>query len=263
MRSVHVLLSLVLPLTMVAQLQSTTRLELTGTIPESRQVRGLADPLTNDAAVTVDAARAGSMSFATVSGTAQITGDLQPAPTGYAVGMIVTVVPDMTNAAGPTLELNGLGQRPIVKWGQVPLDSADLIAGAPARMIYDGDRFLLLNEVSRPCPTGFQVMSPTTCIGQQPEATVANFYDAVTACHSMGARLCNMGEWTYACQNTPGILASVLSGEWVDDGANSGSDGKVLGTGYYGSTAVTGVACTYANTLAVNFAVRYRCCYSR
>lgn len=255
-------IGLTLPMAMSAQLLSSTRVELTGTAPADRQIVGLADPIVNDAAVSVEAARATSMSFAQVSGATQITGALQPAPTSYASGMMITIMPTEANNAAPTLDLNGLGPHPIVKWGLVPLDSADLVPGTAARLIYDGARFLLLNDVTRPCPTGFQVISPSTCISDSISAT-ASFFDATAICNTMGGRLCTMGEWVFACQNRPAFIGTVVTAEWVDDGANSGSDGKVLGAGWSGSSEVSGTSCLYATTLPATSSRRFRCCSSR
>lgn len=263
MRLLNLLIGLIGSLLGAAQVQSGTALELVGAEPADRQVLGLADPSANDAAVSLEAARAGTMSFATISGTEQLTGDLVPTPTSYSPGMMVTLLPAEANASEPTLDLNGLGPRPLVKWGLVPLDSADLMPGSPARVIYDGSRFLLLNNVSRPCRTGFQVNGPSSCIGENPLPATANFFDATLTCQGMGARLCGMGEWVHACRHLPGFLGTLVTPEWVDDGANSASDGKVLGAGWSGGTEVSGFACTYANTFISTMLVRFRCCHSR
>jgi hypothetical protein len=262
MRSIAILLGISFSGALVAQLSVPVRIVLDGAAPEDRQMLGLADPIGLDAAASVDAVRATSSSRTTVLGTGSLTGSLEPAPTGYSTGMSITIVPISANSPEATLDLNGLGARPIVKWGQVPLDSADLMPGMPARLVYDGTRFLLLNTTYRPCPQGYSPASATSCISDTFVA-INTFANAAMVCDSLGARLCKIGEWASACRMLPGFLATVLATEWVDDGANSASDGKLMGTGSSGPATVTDFACEYGFTSSSNANQRFRCCLSR
>lgn len=245
-----------------AQLDVPVRLALDGAEIVDRQISGLADPMTGDAAVSVDAARAGSMSFTPLSGSSALIGELFPTPTAYTPGMSITVVPSEANAAGATLELNGLGIRPIVKWGQVALDSADMPVGEPARLVYDGSRFLLLSHAARPCPPNFSPGGSTYCVSDSVTGA-GTFYEGIAACEALGGRLCTFGEWSNACLERPGFLATVNNYEWVDDAHNNNNDAKTVGAGYAGPLLMEGYACEYGLSRAPTVISNYRCCTSR
>jgi len=244
------------------QLELPTKLEFEGPLPTDRQVTGLADPIASDAAVSLAAARAMATTFAAATGTTIIAAELSPAPAGYAVGMAVTIVPAESNDVNASLNLNGLGERPIVKFGQVPLDSADMQKDVPARLVYDGTKFHLLNNTYRPCPSGFYATSGSYCI-EDSSSVGSTFYEAITACMAKGARLCGYAEWTNACRTKAVFIASVIDGEWVDDAANNGSDAKVVGAGWASGAPLPGFACNYGFTYAPATIKRSRCCYSR
>jgi hypothetical protein len=262
MRHTSLLLAVALPLFCIGQLEVPVHVELDGAASSDRQILGLADPVDADAAASVDAVRSATMSTTEVTGTSALSGSLLPALPAYIPGMLFTITPDEANAPGATLELNDLGPMPIVKWGQLPLDSADLMPGMPARLVYDGTRFLLLNNAYRPCPAGYSASSAISCIADSVLSS-ANFHQATMACDAVGARLCSFGEWTSACRTKPGFLGSVTEYEWVGDGANSAADGKLVGAGSNGPTELPGIACEYGITSG-NLAVRrFRCCLSR
>ena len=68
-----------------------------------------------------------------------------PAPlSGYPVGMVINFRPNADNAASPTLNVNGLGAKAIVKNGSTPLAAADLKNGQVVSLIYDGTNFQLV-----------------------------------------------------------------------------------------------------------------------
>lgn len=245
-----------------AQWDVPVSLELTGATDADRQVDGLAPPVSPDAAVSVAAARATTMSYATAVGIDQLVADLVPPIVSYTAGMMITLVPSDANAVGATLELNGLGARPMVKFGGLALDSADLPVGIPARLIYDGSRFLLLSNVSRPCPTGFYAPASTYCI-QDSSRSAITFFNAISYCHNEGARLCGYTEWTTACRNKAAFIGTVLSAEWVDSAANNANDAKTVGAGWASSDPVPGIACNLGFTQPPSTLFRFRCCLTR
>lgn len=262
MRNCFFVVSWLLCISAFGQLEVTTELEFDGALPSDRQVTGLADPNGSDAAVSLAAARATATTFATATGTTTLAAQLSPTPGGYSVGMSVTIVPAESNHANASLDLNGLGERPIVKFGQVPLDSADMQKDVPARLVYDGTRFHLLNNTYRPCPSGFYAASSGYCI-EDSSSVGSTFYEAISACMAKGARLCGYAEWTNACRTNASFINSVTDGEWVDDAANSGSDAKVVGAGWATAEPLPGFACNYGFTFVPTTIKRSRCCYSR
>ncbi len=187
---------------------------------------------------------------------------LTPSPLQYTVGMAVTIVPSSANDQGATLDLNGLGEVPIMKWGQMPLDSGDLKPNVPARLIYDGSQFQLLSAVPLSCPTDFKAVSQQFCISNSNYGP-GGFYTAAQYCASINARLCTFNEWLQACRGDPDFINTVsLEGEWVDHAANSSSDAKRMGVGSNGNGVdIWTPGCNWGATNSTTYnVVGIRCC---
>jgi len=251
-----------LPLLVHAQLVLPGRLQLTGSDGAERQVTGLADPAQGDGAVSLDAARSGVLNTTTTIGSVVLEGQLVPAPTAILPGMLITIIPTGSNADGASLALNGYGPYPLVKWGGVPVDSADLPIGVPNRLIFDGARYHVLHVGSRPCPAGSRPGGALFCIEDSTSAE-GSIQSSMIACEARGGRLCSYAEWTSACRRLPQFLSTVSVFEWVDDAANNSADGKVVGSGYSGPEAVPGNACEFGSTVQPQTIQRFRCCYTR
>ena len=70
---------------------------------------------------------------------------LSPPPlSGYPSGSVVNFKPHIDNAASPTLNVNGLGAKSILKNGVTPLAAADIKNGQLVSVVYDGINFHLL-----------------------------------------------------------------------------------------------------------------------
>jgi len=83
--------------------------------------------------------------FAVASGTNTYTATVTPTPAAYVAGLRVTI--QFTNAStitNPTLNLNGLGARTIVKRTNTALVSGDIAAGQIYNLVFDGTNFRLL-----------------------------------------------------------------------------------------------------------------------
>jgi len=254
--------SVVVPFCSQAQLEVGVPLILVGPSSSDRQVTGLGEPVQPSDAVSLDAARGESYSTTFVTGTSALLGDLTPAPGGYVPGMMVTIVPISINADGATLDLNGLGPRPIIKAGGAPLSFGDLRPQVPARLAYDGDSFQLVSGTGLPCMAGFLTINRGYCIAEDPfEAT--SFFNAVTTCSDLGARLCTISEWSHACRTVQGFFATVVEAEWVDHAANNNTGAKLVGHGIDGGAGGAGSGCEYGGQDASNTNHRFRCCTNR
>lgn len=236
---------------------------LSGAQPSERQVTGLANPISNDAGVSVDAARNNATKWAHASGTTQLVAALTPAPLGYSAGMSVLIVPQEPNAPGATINLNGLGEVPIVKLGALPLDSADLSVGVPHRLVHDGQQFQLISSAYRPCPAGYRIGAREYCIADSSNEALT-FTQAGTFCAGIGARLCTFSEWIHACISSPSFIGTVLNYEWVDHAANNTTNAKRVGRGSDGNTGDDlGIGCTNGHHSDQANPTRFRCCISR
>lgn len=252
------------PATSTGQWQIPVPIVMNAQDPTGRQVTGLGDPITHDAAVSYDALLSNATTYAYTTGSTVLTGTLTPSITTYTPGMIVTIRPMDPNAASAMLDLNGLGPLPIQKWGGVPVDSADLAIDVPVRLIHTGNVFLLLSNTYIPCPAGYTLIDRSYCIADSAFATPLSFLDAVSACAVRGARLCTIGEWSHACTTVPGFLSTVTALEWVDHASNGAEDSKSVGTGRTANNVVTTeMGCTYGSTSLHTSLLRHRCCVTR
>ena len=73
---------------------------------------------------------------------------LTPAPTAYQTGMMITFKANLSNTAGATLNLNGLGPISIKKSISDDLAANDINMGQMVIVIYDGTNFQMINHVS-------------------------------------------------------------------------------------------------------------------
>jgi len=241
-----------------AQLDVPARIVLDGADGPDRQVTGLANPVSEDAGLSLSAVRTGATTTTYATGSVILQAVLDPALTAYGTGLLISLITSVPNAPGAQLDLNGLGARPIVKWGGVPLDSADLVPGSPSRLIYDGTQFHVLGEITLPCPDGFSAVTNAYCVMDSAMAP-ATFYAAIVACGAMNARLCSFSEWAFACRSRPGFLPTVSQLEWVDDAANSASNAKNVGV----NSTTLEFGCEFgANSNPLELG-RYRCCRNR
>jgi hypothetical protein len=83
---------------------------------------------------------------ATAAGTDTYTATLAPAPAAYVTGMIYLITFTNGNTSPtPTLNLNSLGAKTIVKGGAAPLGVGDIPAAHAAVLMYNGTQFVLMN----------------------------------------------------------------------------------------------------------------------
>ena len=246
----------------MAQWDLGTSLNLSGTDPDDRQVLGVADPEQPDDAVSLGSARRKTSTRSIVSGSFVLEGDLTPAPSDLVPGMVLTIVPLEVNAPAPTLALNGLTGRPILKGDGIALDAGDLRPGVPVRVIFDGTVFQLVSATFLGCSSGYVPVTNTYCIADQP-GEAATFYDAIAACGAQGGRLCTISEWSHACSSLPWFFGTVTQAEWVDHAANNNTGAKLVGVGIDGGGVGEGSGCEFGGQSPPTNLFPYRCCYNR
>ncbi len=236
------------------------RLELAGDSVVDRHITGLAAPLeaTDGAAAVV--LREQQATWVHAHGVNALTGDWPQVPLPLAGDHpLITVVPDSTNTGPVTLSLPGTGAVPVVKYATAPLDSADLTAGLPVDLAFDGTAWQVISPLPRPCPPGMFPASRDVCIERQPTDS-ANFYAAANGCANRQRRMCTFGEWIAACTMPNGILLnSIVDYEWVDHAANSGNDAKSIGLN--NNTFLPD--CLSGGTRVPLTVLSYRCCSDR
>ncbi|MCC6541649.1 MAG: hypothetical protein IT225_05470 [Flavobacteriales bacterium] len=244
------------------QILSEVPLSFSGTDPAARQVLGLQPPIGASDAVSLGAARANTTTHVVISGSSALTGDLVPAASILTAGMVISVLPLEVNGPAPTLDLNGLGPRAVLKENGQPLDAGELRTGVPARLVFDGSAFRSITASFLGCPPAYAVVSNTYCITAQPGAAVT-FFEAIEACSDQGGRLCTISEWSHACSSLPWFFGTVLQAEWVDHAANNTTGAKLVGVGIDGGGVGEGSGCAFGGQSPPTNPFPYRCCYNR
>lgn len=118
----------------------------------ARRHTGVGNAAARDDYAAAGQVQDGSLLYVADSGAADVyVATLAPAPTAYAVGMMVRTKIANTNTGASTINVNGLGAKAIRKNGAAAtvLAAGDLVVGDMAELIYDGTYFQLLNAPSQ------------------------------------------------------------------------------------------------------------------
>ncbi|MEO8066902.1 MAG: hypothetical protein ABI599_04335 [Flavobacteriales bacterium] len=231
---------------------------LDGATPADRQVTGLVAPAATDHGANALTVRQLGTTSAMASGTDALTLALQPALLTYTPGLLLTITPSSTNTGAITLEVDGLGALPVLKFTNEQLDSADLHPGIPAMVIFDGAAFQLLSSTGLACPPGFLEVSRDVCVEAVPYGP-ASWYNAVSLCNLRGLRLCGFADWFKGCSMPGGFVNSIVEYEWLDNASNDTNHGKRVGL----LTGTTTPDCYSGGTMIPTGSNNFRCCYSK
>ena len=72
---------------------------------------------------------------------------LNPAPTVYVAGMIISFYANSSNTGACTININGLGPKSIRKRANIVLVANDILNGMVCLLIYDGTNFKIMNPI--------------------------------------------------------------------------------------------------------------------
>lgn len=105
------------------------------------------DPLQEDLEQLTKAIRSGYINYAEDTGsTNALSVALDPPLTGYTIGLPLNVKVNNTNSGTSTINVNGLGGQSIVNADGSQLGPGSLVDGQVAQLMYDGERFQLMNS---------------------------------------------------------------------------------------------------------------------
>lgn len=234
-----------------------TGVVLDGSDAAQRKVTGLASPTSNDAGASMITDRSGGASLGIAEGLDLLITALDPPLDAYRPGLRITLVPMESNSGDAAVNVNGLGSVPIRKNVDEPLDSADLQAGIPADLVFDGAVFQLTDQVHPACPSGFIAIGREACVERVSHDAV-NWYGSSYYCGQRGFRLCSFAEFIQACRMPGGILGSIVDYEWVDEAANHANYAKMMG-----NSDILGIDCRAGSLRTPLATARYRCCSER
>lgn len=242
----------------VAQWDVPVPVVLSGAAAADRQVKDLALPVSTDHGASAASVRSQSTTHAMAQGTDALTAGFTPALAAYSAGQLLSLTPSAANTGPATLNVDGLGAVPILKFTTAPLDSADLRPGIPVLMVFDGAAFQLLSQTGIACPPGFLEVNREVCVEAVPYGP-ASWYNAVSQCSLRGLRLCGWADWFRGCSMPGGFVNSIVEYEWVDSAANDNNHGKRVGL----ETGTTNPDCYGGGTALPLGLNNFRCCYNK
>jgi hypothetical protein len=111
-------------------------------------------------AMTKRSAQSGEAVYCAPTGaTDDYTCSLTPAPSSYSAGMVVHLRANTGNTGAATLNVDGLGAKPIRRVDGAPLSDGSIVAGGHYLLLYDGTSFQLGG--SEPPPAAFDARTLT------------------------------------------------------------------------------------------------------
>ncbi|MBL0127345.1 MAG: hypothetical protein IPP83_07750 [Flavobacteriales bacterium] len=220
---------------------------------DTRVLDGLADPVSGDAAITVEGSLRSQWAWAgaTVQDTT-ITLAVTPPVSAYTDGLLVRFIAPVNLAGKFTLRLEGLQPLPLVRTDGIPIALGQLGQGRVAEVMLAGGNFVLLGALESGCPQGFLSVNTNYCIETAPPFPANTWHWAVDHCADLGGRLCTWGEYAAACTILTGQLNGMfVNWEWIDDTSNH----------THGADQAGRTTCNSQRTTLASQPGRARCCY--
>lgn len=209
-----------LSLLLNAQIEVTGPIRSTGSAGQ-RGVAGTAEPLTDDAAITLSVAASGQLHWAS----ATLVGDTlelgsQPPVSSYRNGQLLRFVSTASNTGATWLRADGLAAMPLVRTDGLPLAYGTLRVGSMFEVIFANNSWILVIAPKDACPPGSLPLGTYACIDAEAVAGLG-YYAAMDHCSDKGGKLCTWDEYFLGCT----LLGAQMSGlfdewEWIDDSAN-------------------------------------------
>ncbi|MBX2973264.1 MAG: hypothetical protein KF797_09185 [Flavobacteriales bacterium] len=220
MRALLLPLALLLADGLVAQVRTDQDVRLTGPDAE-RRITGLAAPADGSSAIPVSVIASGTVHWASAShagGIIELT--LEPALSTMADGLLVRFASPVDNTGPISMHLTGTQTRPVVRTDGRPLNAHALRPDRVAEVLFDNDRWVLLNPNTGSCPPGTVRTAGPVCMDVEP-VTGLRFYQAIDLCASRSGKLCAWDEYAVGCALRQGELNRLfVEWEWIDGSSN-------------------------------------------
>lgn len=220
MRGTSIHIALFLASTLPAQIDVTGPIRFVGESGQ-RGVMNVAEPIADDAAITLSVAASGQLHWASTMLIGD-TLDLDPRPpiTAYRNGQLLRYVSTASNTGPTWLRANGLAAVPLLRTDGLPLTIGMLRAGSMYEVIFSNNTWILVIAPKDGCPPNSLPLGNYACMDQEAVAGLG-YYAAMDHCSKRGGKLCTWDEYYLGCA----ILGPQLTGlfdewEWVDDSAN-------------------------------------------
>ena len=259
----------------IGQVESSNSILFIDTIASNNLVKGIKSVESKNDGINVSTLVSGQSNYSNAIGTNNLSVSLPFSPS-IIEGFIINFKVQNTNTDSISLSVNGSNSYSVIKNSGFPIDSAQFQPGQIVSVIFNGNKFVTLSKLYKPCKKGFVSVNDEFCIDSLPR-NISSFFPAVQNCGNDDAMLCTWNQWYIACNDS---LANGSSGyltnfEWVNDAGNNGADAKVAG--YNNDNAYLGYGCKKSYSLPTTFTslnsatvtsgntvnIRYRCCYRK
>lgn len=205
-----------------AQVQVGTAIEFTGASDADRAIQGLAAPVRDDAAITVEGALlTGGYTWCDASFNAG-TLVLQATPTVsvHADGLLLRFAAPGAVHGNLNIQCGSLPAVPLQRVDGLAPMPGQLVAGRIVEVLYADGRFLLLNAMEAGCPAGFLLANERICMEVTATPNML-YHDGLARCADMGAKMCTWDEYIAGCTALQGQLQNLFADwEWLDDSSN-------------------------------------------
>ncbi|QQR85772.1 MAG: hypothetical protein IPJ76_14345 [Flavobacteriales bacterium] len=218
MRSIAIIVPLISCAVATGQLTIDKPIVLTGATTNDRRIEGLGTAHDITDLATLGDAQNGRLLFGATAGTGnavQLT--LQPPTSAYMNGLRVRWIGLVENTGAVTIDVDGLGARPLRDRAGLPLNIGALRAGQVVEVLYADSVFILTSGEPQGCPEGYLAANANFCIMQN-EGPELNWFEAAAYCADQGAALCTWDQFLFSCRSLQGQMNDLFDNwEWIDD----------------------------------------------
>jgi len=213
---------LILPYCSEAQLEINDTLILSGNSNNARVINNIADSNDSLDAINVSTVIYKRLIYANANSSTPNTIELSltPSLTHYTIGQRINFFSPLSNSDAVTVQVDNLFAVPLVRSDGMPLDSLNLATGLLVSAVFDGSQFLIVSEISKQCPSGYEGVNDFFCIEQNDHPAV-DFWQAIVTCGDENARLCTWDEWYAACSSSNTAINDMVNNwEYIDSSQN-------------------------------------------
>lgn len=188
---------------------------------DQRRIIGLAPPVSDGGAITVEVASSGLVHWAAGTRDADtIRLMTTPAVSAYRDGLLLRFSAVGDDQIAPWLQVSDLPACPMVRADRLPVQPGELGASGVAEVLWVDGSWILLNTSRSTCPPGSLAVNDRLCIDQESHPGLL-FHEAIDHCGTRGGRLCNWDEYVAGCTLAGGQLTGLFNEwEWLNDTSN-------------------------------------------
>ena len=175
----------------IAQVESSSSILFIDTVSSNNAVKGIKSVDSKNDGINVSTLVSGQSNYSNATGTNDLNVTLPFSPS-IIEGFIINFKVQNTNTDSISLSINGSNNYSVIKNSGFPIDSAQLQPGQILSVIFNGNKFVVLSKLYKPCKKGFVSVNDEYCIDSLPR-NISSFFPAIQSCGNDDAMLCTWG----------------------------------------------------------------------